>query len=317
MANASGLTRGTDASPGDVTAFPLVSVAVVTYNQRDFLRECLESVLCQDYPHTEIVVSDDGSTDGTQEMLKEYVASGRGNFVLQLAVRNQGITANQNLASAACRGKYVSWMAGDDLMLPGKLTKQVKFLEGNPDCAICYHDLDIFDSDTGLTLRRYSDVDRPRNGDLRTLVRYGCFNGAVSNMVRGSCQPMPAFDSRIPIASDWLYWMECLWSGGKIGYIDEVLGRHRRHDKNVTSGSIKNPSIREIQDHLFTCDIVVSRAPKLFRATNARKAYLLQSLRWIDGGSQYRAYLKASLSYRFTWKAFICVIADLVFGYRR
>ena len=163
---------------------PLVSVAVVTYNQRAFLKECLESILQQDYPNIEIVVADDASQDGTQDMLREYAASGRGNFVLRLAAMNQGITQNQNLAQSACSGKYVAWIAGDDLMLPGKIKKQVDFLERNPEYAICYHDLDVFDSDSNNTIHLRSQIDRPRVGGLKTLVRYGCFNGAVSNMVR-------------------------------------------------------------------------------------------------------------------------------------
>ncbi len=300
----------------DGSKLPLLSVAVVTYNQCSFLRECLESILNQDYPNIEIVVADDASPDGTQDMLREYAASGRANFVLKLADINRGITVNQGVAQAACSGKYISWMAGDDLMLPGKLSKQVSFLEANPDCALCYHDLDIFESDTGSTIRKYSDIDKPRNGDLGTLIRYGCFNGAVSNMVRASCQPDPAFDPRIPIASDWLYWMECLWSGGKIAYIDEVLGRHRRHDANVTSSSIREPSLKEVQDHLFTCDIILSRAPRYLRDINARKAYLLQSLRWHDGGRSYVYYLRASLSYRFRWKPFLGIVAATLFGKR-
>ena len=51
---------------------PLVSVAIITFNQAEFLRECIESVLQQDYANLEIVVADDGSTDGTQEMLRDY-----------------------------------------------------------------------------------------------------------------------------------------------------------------------------------------------------------------------------------------------------
>lgn len=302
-------------SPPHANAMPLVSVAVVTYNQRDFLRECLESILTQDYPNIEIVVADDASTDGTQDLLRDYAASGRGNFVLRLASQNQGITLNQTLAQSACTGKYISWMAGDDLMLPGKLSKQVAFLERNADCAICYHDLDVFDSATGRSLGLKSSVDVPRTGDVRTLVRYGCFNGAVSNMVRAECQPTPAFDPRIPIASDWLYWIECLWSGGKIGYIDEVLGRHRRHSNNVTSSSSREPSLKEIQDHLFTCDIVLSRSPELVREVNARRAYLLQALRWHSEGSRYREYLWASLSHEVRWKVVLGLVADL-FGRR-
>lgn len=298
-------------------ALPLVSVAVVTYNQCEFLRECLESILAQDYPNLEIVVADDGSTDGTPEMLQQYASIHTGRFVLKLAERNRGITSNQNLALSACTGKYISWMAGDDLMLPGKIRKQVNFLEARPELSICYHDLDIFDSATGRTIKRYSDIDPPRNGDVRTLIRYGAFNGAVSNMVRASSQPPGGFDDRVLTASDWLYWVECLWGGGKIGYIDEVLGRHRRHDNNVTSASVRKPSLSEIVDHLISCDIVLARAPHFYREVNARKARHLQSLRWMDGGANYNNYIRASLSYRWSWKAFGAFILSAFFKYKR
>lgn len=296
---------------------PLVSVAVVTYNQVAFLKECIEAILAQDYPNIEIVVADDASPDGTRDLLHAYKAVHGDKFVLKLAEVNRGITANQNQALFACSGKYISWMAGDDLMLPGKISKQVAFLEAHPDHAICYHDLDVFHSDTGKTLRRHSQVDHPRTGDVRTIVRHGAFNGAVSNMVRRECSPERGFDPRLPIASDWLYWVDCLWSGGKIGYIDEVLGRHRRHDNNVTSGSVRNPSLREIQDHLFSCEVILSRAPSLVREVNARKAYLLQSLRWADGGARYNEYLRASLSYDARPKALLGLIASAAFGVRR
>lgn len=296
---------------------PLVSVAVVTYNQKEFLRECINSILAQDYTNVEIVVADDGSTDGTQEMLHEYASKHVGRFVLRLSPRNRGITANQNLALSACTGKYISWMAGDDLMLPGKISKQVEFLEANPDFSICYHDLDIFESPTGKTIKRYSDVDKPRVGDVRTLVRYGSFNGAVSNMVRATNQPAHGFDERVSIASDWLYWVECLWDGGKIGYINEVLGRHRRHQNNVTSASVRNPSTKEILDHLISCDIILSRAPHLFHEINVRKAYLLQSMRWINSGRHYTNYLRASLSCCFKWKVFAGLLANIFFGIKR
>ena len=253
-------------------SLPLVSVAVVTYNQKHFLKECLESILAQDYKNIEIVVADDGSTDGTAEMLREYELSGRGRFVLKIASANQGITKNHNLAFFGCTGKYISWMAGDDLMLPGKISRQVDYFEKNQNCSICYHDLEVFDSESGVALRNYSDIDVPREGTIEVLAKYGSFNGAVSNMVRRECAPVYGFDERIPIASDWLYWVECLGGGGRIGYIPEILGRYRRHANNITSTSVKEPSLREIQDHLFSCDVLVSKFPKLHNGINYRRA---------------------------------------------
>ena len=124
--------------------FPLVSVAVVTYNQAEFLGDCIRSILAQEYPNIEIVVADDRSTDGTQALLADYEKAYPGQFIVKVASSNQGITRNQNAALFSCNGTYISWMAGDDLMLPNKIAEQVRFLEDHPDYAICYHDLDIF-----------------------------------------------------------------------------------------------------------------------------------------------------------------------------
>src|SRR5690554_3312559 len=107
---------------------PLVSIAIVTYNQKHFLKECIESCLAQDYQNTEIVVADDGSTDGTHELLKEFAEKHPGKFVLRISEINQGITKNHNVAQFACSGKYIAWMGGDDLMLPRKISKQVDYM---------------------------------------------------------------------------------------------------------------------------------------------------------------------------------------------
>ncbi len=88
----------------------LVSVAIITYNQKEYLNMCIESVLAQDYENIEIVVADDGSTDGIQEMLKVYKEKYPDKFILVLADKNKGITKNTNLVHFACKGKYIAWM---------------------------------------------------------------------------------------------------------------------------------------------------------------------------------------------------------------
>ena len=136
---------------------PVVSVAIITYNQKEYLKECIESVLEQDYKNIEIVIADDCSTDGTQDMLKEYDKQYPNKFVLKLSEKNQGITPNSNLAHFACSGDYIAWMGGDDLMLPGKIKKQVEYMESNPNCTICYHNLDVFQSETNETLHYFNE----------------------------------------------------------------------------------------------------------------------------------------------------------------
>jgi glycosyltransferase involved in cell wall biosynthesis len=283
----------------EVKEIPLVSIAIITYNQKEYLKECIESVLEQDYENIEIVVADDCSTDGTQEMLKGYEEKYPNKFVLKLSDRNQGITKNSNLAHFACKGKYIAWMGGDDLMLPGKIRRQVEYMENNPKCTICYHNLDVFQSDTNETLYYFNENNK-YEGDVRVVIKYGTFNGGCSNMVRADKVPKNGFNETLPIASDWLYWCECLLNGGTINYIDEVLGRYRRHQKNVTAKTnyINNNEI----DHLNTINILISKYPQYLHEITYRASTIWRGLRFKIA---YKKALLISLGYRFNIKSFI------------
>jgi len=242
---------------------PLVSIAIITYNQKEFLKECVESCLAQDYPNLEVVIADDGSTDGTQGMLRDYAIKYPDTFVIRLAEKNQGITPNSNVAHFACSGKYIAWMGGDDLMLPGKISKQVAYMESNSDCTICYHDLEVFDSDSNKILHYFSKKNKPRQGDVRTSIKYGVFNGACSTMVRAEKIPVNGYNLLLPVASDWCYWVDSLANGGSINYLNEALGRYRRHSGNVTN---KSSSIgQNVVDHLNTCNFIMAKHPQYFK----------------------------------------------------
>ncbi|MWJ28490.1 glycosyltransferase [Halomonas sp. ZH2S] len=256
---------------------PLVSIAIITYNQKEFLRECIESCLAQDYPNIEIVVADDGSTDGTHEMLNGYVEKYPGKFVLRLSEENQGITKNSNTAHFACSGKFFAWIGGDDLMLPSKIAKQVDYMENNPDCTICYHDLDVFDNETGNSLYKFSNKNKPREGRVAVAVKYGVFNGACSTMVRANKAPVKGYNELLPVASDWCYWVDSLSSGGEIRYIPEILARYRRHQKNVTV--LKKDIGQNSLDHLNTCNHIIANYPEYAREALYCYAINIRSLR--------------------------------------
>ena len=278
---------------------PKVSIAIITYNQKDFLRECIESCLAQTYKNIEIVVADDASTDGTQELLKDYENNYPGLFVLKLSDNNIGITENSNQAHFACSGKYIAWMGGDDLMLPEKLTKQVSYMESNPNCTICYHNLDVFDSDSNTTLYYFNEKNKI-NGNVVSSIRKGTFNGACSTLVRAENCPTDGFNSLIPVASDWLFWVESLVNGGTINYIDEILGRYRRHSKNITS---EQTHITQNElDHLNSCNVILTKYPQY--STDAIFAY-----------SQKLLSLRSKLDYGNTMWTSFCISRNYkVFG---
>lgn len=286
---------------------PLVSIAIITYNQKEFLRECIESCLEQDYKNIEIIVADDGSNDGTQDMLNEYEEKYPGKFVLRLSKENQGITKNSNLAHFACSGKYIAWMGGDDLMLPGKISTQVDFMEKNKKCAVCYHDLIVFDSETGRRMNLFSEKNQPKEGGILEVIEYGCFNGACATLVRKDTAPKNGFNELLPVASDWLYWIECLAAGGEIRYINAILGKYRRHQKNITKKS--NSVTQNYIDHLNTCNHILILAPHLLGAANHARARIIASLR---RQLNYKEALAISIRNKFRLKIFIALIINVI-----
>ena len=283
---------------------PLVSVGIITYNQKEYLKECIESILEQDYPNIEIVIGDDGSTDGTQEMLKAYDKKFPGRFKLILSKNNEGITKNQNKVVNLCKGKYIAWMGGDDLMLPGKIKKQVEYMDSNPNCVICYHNLEVFDSDTGRIIKNFNDKSNSYEGDIRVSIKYGTFNGACSNMVRNLGVK---FNESVPVASDWLYWIDILSYGGTINYVDKVLGKYRRHDNNVTKKT--NSLTQNETDHLNTINILIMKYPKYIKEIKYRASNLYKKLRL---RTDYFTSLRLSLAYKFNIKSSIGLIVYLI-----
>lgn len=294
---------------------PLVSVPLVTYNQAAFLPDAVEAVLSQDYPAIQLIIADDCSTDATGAYLDALEARGDPRVTVIRAETNRGVTANHVVALDACRGKYIAWMAGDDLMLPGKIAAQVALMESDPACVLCYHDLELFDSDSGQVIARFSDFDRQREGGIDVLVRHGAFNGATSNMVRAEASP--GFDRSVTIASDWLYYVGCLAGGGTIRALPGVYGRYRRHRGNVTGAMARSQPRHLLEQHLQSCAIILARYPATARHVRFRMAALLRGQRWDNDGADYGEWLDASLAMHWSPKVFAARLAHRLFGIRR
>ena len=137
---------------------PLVSVIVPAYNQVGFIEEALLSAVEQDYENLEVIAADDGSTDSTDELILEIARNYPKRLTALVGKGHLGITGNCNRALSACRGKYVSFHAGDDVLLPGKIRKQVEWLEEDPRRVLCGHDVEFFSSATGKRLYLWSDA---------------------------------------------------------------------------------------------------------------------------------------------------------------
>ncbi|MDO3625930.1 glycosyltransferase family A protein [Mucilaginibacter sp. BT774] len=124
---------------------PLVSVIVPSYNHERFITQCVESVMQQTYKNFELTVIDDGSKDGSREILKQLQEKYTFNLVLQ---ENIGLTStlNKGIQNYA-EGKYVSFCASDDYWALDKLEKQVAFMEQNAEFPVCFGKVYMVDLD--------------------------------------------------------------------------------------------------------------------------------------------------------------------------
>lgn len=111
------------------TKAPLVSVIIPCFNHGAYLAEAIESVRSQNYPHKEIIVVDDGSTDNTKEVSQQFAE------VKYIYQGNQGLSAARNTGIAQSAGNYLVFLDADDWLLPGALMTNLQYLESNPGIA--------------------------------------------------------------------------------------------------------------------------------------------------------------------------------------
>ncbi|MDI1320600.1 MAG: glycosyltransferase [bacterium] len=286
---------------------PLVSISIIAFNQRSLISETIDSVLSQEYSRLQIVVADDGSTDGTENIILDYARRWPDKIVALTGGPNLGITGNSNRALGACKGKYIAFMGGDDLMLVGKIAKQVEYMEAHPECSICFHNVDVFNTEDGITLRRFNNWKTPRIGTMRTVLRDKTYNCACATMCRSKDCPSGGFDEALSLSSDWKFWLETLACGGQMHFIPEVLGRYRRHAGNITARGGASYKICQ-SDHLNTIRWMMVCYPQYYVEVISALAETLRQMRWISSAT-YLDYLQMSLRTRITIRALVAFIA--------
>ena len=164
---------------------PMVSVRVRTYNQENYIKETLDSILNQecDFEY-EIIIGEDCSTDSTRDVCIDYQRKFSERIKLVLAEENGGLMKNFVNVCSEYRGRYVAGIAGDDYWCDTKkLQKQVDFLEANPEYGVCFTACWLQYEDGHREFHPKSYVPC-KNGDVRHLAMYGPLGPAGTQMVR-------------------------------------------------------------------------------------------------------------------------------------
>ena len=122
----------------------LVTVIIASYNHAPYIEESIESVLGQTYPHVELLVIDDGSTDDSVQRIAKLQAAHGFDFRTQ---RNIGLTRTLNEAIARARGEFIAPFGSDDIMLPDRLALQIAHIQDKPEVGICAGNIQLMNSD--------------------------------------------------------------------------------------------------------------------------------------------------------------------------
>jgi len=210
------------------TSSPLVSVVIASYNCAPFIAQTLASLSAQSYPNWECLVTDDGSTDETREVVTRYARTDE--RVKYFHQPNRGVSAARNAGLGHSRGDYVQFLDADDLLEAGKLAAHVEYLEQHPETDIVYGGVRYFESERPDELMRSMEPGvKPwgtMSGRGEPLVRAL----SVANFIPINCallrrsvvDAVGLFDETLPPLEDWDYWLRCALAGHSFQYLEQA-----------------------------------------------------------------------------------------------
>jgi glycosyltransferase involved in cell wall biosynthesis len=216
---------------------PLVSVAICCFNGERYLEKTLHSVLAQDYPNFEIVIVDDGSTDGTAKIIERFANQHK--CVRPFFRSNHGLPASRNHSFGHAKGEWIAVIDQDDQWYPTRLSRQVEIARDYPTAGLIFCDVHHIDESDRVIARHMSiyaipDSFIPKGDAGNLLLRQGCFSASVSCLIkRETVQAVGPFDESIPYVCDYDYFIR---AGFEVdfAYTRDSLAAWRHHAEQAT-----------------------------------------------------------------------------------
>jgi len=208
---------------------PLVSVVMPAYNAGRFVGEAIESVLNQTFSDFELIIINDGSTDETLEVVESYARMD--DRVIVITRENKGLVYSRNEGIQRAKGKYIAKMDADDISLPNRFERQIKFMELEK-LDICGASIQIFnESNQSSKPCSYPLKDQDIKFSLMFVVPFAQPVVMMKKRIFDSLR----YSSSFPCAEDYKLWTDIAKSGFIMGNIDEVLLKYRVHDEQTTN----------------------------------------------------------------------------------
>jgi glycosyltransferase involved in cell wall biosynthesis len=205
---------------------PKVSVVIPSYNHEKYIRECLESILSQDYENLEVIVVEDGSTDSSVNILMEF-----GSRIKLVIQKNQGQAVARNNGIKLAQGSLIAFLDSDDMYVPGKIECQVRKFEEDSSTTLVYTNYFVIDSN-GKEIKEVKCPSSSPDEIVQTMLT-GNFICNDTVMLRRDCfEKLGYFDETIQPVTDGDMWLRLLTHGHKFEHISIPFVKYRLHSGN-------------------------------------------------------------------------------------
>ena len=222
-----------------------VSIILPVYNAKEYIKDCIDSILAQTYQNFELIIGDDASTDNSIDICKQY-----DNPKIRIIKCEHNYIRTCNTLLKFCNGDYIARMDADDIMLPNRIQKQVEILEKDKSLSLCCSNRLIIGTDERRDMWVENYVD-----DFILRLFCGNFIPHSTVMIRTSFLRNLGikYKSEYPYAEDYKMWSDIAMNGGTIYAIKEPLIKYRIHDSSISMQNMlkQKETATKIQNEIY------------------------------------------------------------------
>ena len=265
---------------------PEISVITTVINCEKYIEESVRSIAAQTFTNFEHIIVDDGSTDGTAEILYRLAEKDKRIKFIELG-ENLGRVRSLNLALESSNGKFIAIQDADDVSLPERFEEQLKYFNTHPDCVLLGSDITVVDKDLNIL----SEPVRPESdGEIRFNLIFRCTLANPSIMYRKEILDKNniIYEEDFPFAEDFRIFTHII-KFGKVYNLNKRLILYRNHDINSSNknvNSIRDNSAKVTADNFKEKGIIINiedaiRIRRLISLKNYEDKHLLRDMKLI------------------------------------
>jgi hypothetical protein len=217
-----------------------VSIVIPVYNGEKYLEECIDSALNQSYSNIEVIAVNDGSTDNSLQILKNY-----SDRIKIISKENGGIASALNAGIKAMTGEWFKWLSADDILYPNAVDALISVSKGIKDKkhSILYANFDFIDSKGKI----FAHMEEPSYNELDDfnfniiLLDHYLGNGTTSFIHKSALDEYGYFDESIGFAEDYELWLRfCFLYGCRLILVKKTIAKYRIHQGQTTKTKLRN-----------------------------------------------------------------------------